>query len=168
MAARKLPLYLGKSALGGVSSAMVLERCCGIRLRQVRGANLLLGVYDVMKLAEDEFGLSVSRDVARRWLELCGAAASCSVGAVVIASVEELERHCGRFLRACGFVESLQQKNTDARLRLFGSLLPQVEVEGRVLSQWSVWQLGNDRAVPDLSGFQERLEPFTPIPDKKC
>ena len=168
MAAPASSRLRGKSALGGVSSALVLERCCGVRLRQVRGANLLLGVYDVMKLAEDEFGLSVSRDVARRWLELCGAAASCSVGALVIASVEELERHCGRFLRACGFVESLQKKDTDARLRLLGYLLPQVEVEVGVLSQWSVGQLAHDRAVPDLSGFQERLEPFTPILDKKC
>ena len=35
-----------------------------------------LGVYDVMHLAEAEFGLRVSRDIAWRWLETCGASAA--------------------------------------------------------------------------------------------
>ena len=100
--ARSSSRLCGKSALGGVSSALELERRCGLRLRQVRGADLLLGVYDVMRVADAEFGLRVSRDVAGRWLELCGAAAS-SDRALEIESAEELERRFGPFLRIAGF-----------------------------------------------------------------
>ena len=57
------PRLRGKSAKGGVPSALELERRCGRRLRQVRGADLLLGVYDVMRVADAEFGLQVSRDI---------------------------------------------------------------------------------------------------------
>ena len=46
-----------KSAPGGVGSALELERRCGFRLRQVRRAELVLRVYDVMRVADAEFGL---------------------------------------------------------------------------------------------------------------
>ena len=94
----------GKSSSDGVPSALELERRCGLRLRQIRRADLLLGVYDVMRVADAEFGLRVSRDVAGRWLELCGAAAS-SDRALEIESAEELERRFGPFLRIAGFAE---------------------------------------------------------------
>ena len=50
----------GKAPVDGVASPLELERRCGSRLRQVRRADLLLGVHDVMYLAEAEFGLRVS------------------------------------------------------------------------------------------------------------
>ena len=95
------PRLCGKSAVDGVPSALELERRCGFRLRQIRRADLLLGVYDVMRVADAEFGLRVSRDVAGRWLELCGAAAA-SDHVLEIESREELERRFGPFLRTCG------------------------------------------------------------------
>ena len=78
-----------KSAPGGVGSALELERRCGLRLRQVRRAETLLGVFDVMRLADVEFGLQVSREIARQWLEACGAAVP-SVVLLEVRSVEEL------------------------------------------------------------------------------
>ena len=46
---------------GGVQSALELERRCGFRLRQVRGADLLLDVYDVMQTALEEEASSCPR-----------------------------------------------------------------------------------------------------------
>ena len=40
----------GKSALDGVPSALELERHCGLRLRQMRRADPLLGGYDAMHI----------------------------------------------------------------------------------------------------------------------
>ena len=62
---------------------------------------MVLGTCDVMRLADAEFGLRVSREIARQWLEICGAAApSCEL--LRIESANELERRCGPFLRASG------------------------------------------------------------------
>ena len=90
-----------KAAPGGVGSALALERRCGFRLRQVRRAEMTLGTYDVMRLADAEFGLRVSREIARQWLELCGAAAPCCE-LLRIESAEEIERRFGPFLRGSG------------------------------------------------------------------
>ena len=46
----------GKCAPGGVASALELERRCGYRLRQLRLVETVLGVFDVMRLASEEFG----------------------------------------------------------------------------------------------------------------
>ena len=149
--ARASSRLCGKSALGGVSSPLELERRCGHRLRQVRGADLLLGIYDVMRLADSEFGLRVSRDVAGRWLELCGAAAS-SVRALEIESVEELERRFGPFLRTCGFVHA----KWNELLALFDELLPHVQVEERVLLSWARnWLMGQEPDVSHLTRGRE-------------
>ena len=85
----------GKCAPDGVGSAVVLERRCGFRLRQVRRAETVLGVYDVMRLCEEEFDLSVSRDIARQWLASCGAASLRPGQRGVIRSWQALERRCG-------------------------------------------------------------------------
>ena len=144
----------GKSALDGVSSALELERRCGLRLRQVRAADLLLGVYDVMRVADAEFGLRVSRDVAGRWLELCGAAASPD-HALEIESAEELERRFGSFLRTCGFAEEGNGRSGSA-LEIFGGLLPHVKVELQVLVSWARRQLKGDCELLDLSHLKGR------------
>ena len=144
----------GKSALDGVSSALELERRCGLRLQPVRAADLLLGVYDVMRVADAEFGLRVSRDVAGRWLELCGAAASPD-HALEIESAEELERRFGSFLRTCGFAEEGVGR-CGSRLEIFGGLLPHVKVEVQVLVSWACRQLKGDCELLDLSHLKGR------------
>ena len=138
----------GKSSLHGVASALELERRCGLRLRQVRAADLLLGVYDVMRVADSEFGLRVSRDVAGRWLELCGAAAS-SVRTLEISSAEELEFRFGSFLRARGFAGAACKTGNEALL-VFGGLFPHVDVEPSLLVSWARRQLELDCELPDL------------------
>ena len=80
-----------KSAPGGVGSALQLELLCGRRLRQVRGAETVLGVFDVLRIASVEFHLEVSREVARQWLEICGAVCPSDV-LLWIESADELER----------------------------------------------------------------------------
>jgi hypothetical protein len=144
----------GKSSLHGVASALELERRCGLRLRQVRAADLLLGVYDVMRVADSEFGLRVSRDVAGRWLELCGAAAS-SVRTLEISSAEELEFRFGSFLRARGFAGAACKTGNEALL-VFGGLFPHVDVEPSVLVSWARRQLELDCRLPDLSHLNHR------------
>ena len=139
----------GKSSSDGVPSALELERRCGLRLRQIRRADLLLGVYDVMRVADAEFGLRVSRDVAGRWLELCGAAAS-SAPALKIESEEELESRFGSFLRVAGFAQQALGGFGSA-LEVFAALLPRVKVEAGVLVSWARDRLKVDCELPDLS-----------------
>jgi hypothetical protein len=75
-----------KAAPGGVGSALALEYGCGHRLRQVRRAETVLGVYDVMRLACVEFRLDVSREVARQWLEICGSADPSAVALKILSA----------------------------------------------------------------------------------
>ena len=61
-----------KTSSARVSSVEVLEARCGFRLRQVRAAETCLGTFDLMRLAEAEFGLEVSLVLASEWLRVFG------------------------------------------------------------------------------------------------
>ena len=87
-----------KTSPTGVSSVEVLEARCGFRLRQVRKAETCLGTFDLMRLAEAEFGLEVSSVLASEWLPVFGSA-DPDVRLVKIPSAVLLERHCGGVLR---------------------------------------------------------------------
>ena len=149
-----------KSAVGGPTSALELERRCGLRLRQVRGAEMVLGTYDVMRLADAEFGLRVSREIARQWLEICGAAApSCEL--LRIESADELERRCGPFLRASGVVSGMTISD-EKLVEVFLGFFPHVRAPAGVLRSW-VRDLGEpDAVIPDLSRFRRQYK------NRKC
>ena len=125
-----------RRAAGGVGSAFDLDRKCGFRLRQVRTAELLLGVNAVVRVAYDEFGLRVPREIARRWLDIWGRSA-CMEVLYVVHSAEQLERCCGRLLSGCGFVQRARDYSKKIpALHALHSIFPHVRVTNAVLLSW--------------------------------
>ena len=142
-----------KAAPGGVGSALELEHRCGRRLRQVRSAEMALGVFDVMRLDSVEFHLEVSREVARQWLEICGAACPSHV-LLRIESADELERRCGPFLRANGFEYGIKNTSDAELVEAFRGFFPHVMALADVLRSWARVQAGTDSAILDLARFK--------------
>ena len=179
----------GKFAYGGVHSHLELERRCGLRLRQIRSANLLLGVFDVMSVAREEFDLEVSRDAATRWLALCGAAAPSMVFRWIL-SLDDLDDFCGPILAIrWAHLADHGRGLTDERLdEMFDALFPHVRIwpgpppsdiasrrtwrkrEGStprrrpkgVLRLWLDRQIRAGPQLPDLSPFVREYGPWPP------
>ena len=153
----------GKCAPCGVGSALALERHLGFRLRQVRRAETVLGVYDVMRLAGEEFDLSVSRDIARQWLAACGAAALDPEKFVVIRSRATLESRCGAVLRADGFLQryppGFRGQGPQAVVD-FHLLFSHLQVSQEVLLSWA--GAAATPAAVDVSQFRARRKQNAP------
>ena len=147
----------GRSPPGRKASVLDLERRCGLRLRQVRRADLLLGSYDVMRLAEEEFGLRVSRDVALQWLDLCGAADPSDVPVHMISSLDELDRRVGRFLEAHALpVLGSSTTTKDMARSYFRAVFPRLDVDGALLFSWFYRRYRGKLSVGGLQRFRLR------------
>ena len=68
---------------GRLLSLETLEVRCGVRLRQIRRAEMCLGTFDVVRVAQLEFDLAVAPEVARSWLAVCGSAAPSATGRIL-------------------------------------------------------------------------------------
>ena len=141
---------VGKSALGAVSSPLDLEARFGLRLRQVRRANRILGAYDVMVLADVEIGCAVSRDVALRWLEVCGAE-DPSIILVRPKDARDLDSRFGSFMILRGFLDAWQHSGFESEALRFCELFPHVALAADVFAEWIRYRAAP--VLPDLGGF---------------
>ena len=135
-----------KTSPTGVSSVEVLEARCGFRLRQVRAAETCLGTFDLMRLAEAEFGLEVSSVLASEWLRVCGSA-DPDVRFVKIRSVALLERHCGGVLR---------RADVGILPASFWVLFPHVDVKEATVLAWIQEYMPCRAGLPDVRGLHYR------------